>query len=79
MTDNVRVFIDEEAVSVPAGIPIHQAIALFDPALAAALNDGNAYLTDGVGRRLVPDTLVSGGAIIRVIRSSRPPDERGAD
>ena len=79
MSDSVRIFIDEAAVSVPAGIPVHQAIALYDPELAAAISEGKAHLTDGVGRRITADAPVSGGAIIRVIRSARPAEERGAD
>lgn len=78
MMESVRIFVDEDALSVPAGITVHQAVALHNAEAAAAVEAGSAYLTDGVGRRIAPAVVVTGGAIIRVIRSA-PPAERGGD
>jgi hypothetical protein len=43
----------------------------FDPDLAAAVSDGRAYVTDGVGRPIEPTSSVEPGAILRVVVSAR--------
>ncbi len=50
------------------------AVAAHDDDLAAALERGSAYVTDGVGRRIPPDGAVCVGDIFRVVRTARRPD-----
>lgn len=71
MSQPVRVFVDARPVDVPADSTVAAAAAAGDPALAAALRDGLAYVTDGVGRAIDPSTTVFPGAIYRVVRSAR--------
>lgn len=79
MTAPVRVFIDDQAVTAPAGATVLAAVAGFDPALAERIQSGSAYLTDGRGIRLETGAAVYQGAIIRVVRSARPsPNEADA-
>lgn len=70
----VRIFINERPSSVVAGATVGDAVRGLDPDLGAAVLEGAAYLTDGVGRRIDPATSVVAGAIIRVVRSARRPD-----
>jgi hypothetical protein len=76
MTTAVRVFVNEQPVDVPPGAELRVAVAALDPALAAALGDGRAYATDGVGRRVQPSEPVVAGTIIRVVLSSRQAVDR---
>lgn len=62
---------NERPISVSAGITVREAVAGNDPELAAALQDGRAYVTDGVGRPIDTATTVFPGAILRVVRSAR--------
>jgi len=71
MTEPVRVFIDDHAVSVPPGATALAAVASLDPSLAERIQGGSAYLTDGRGIRLEAGTGVYQGAIIRVVTSAR--------
>lgn len=69
----LRIFIDEQSVAVPNGATLREILADRDPALAAAIAAGTAYVTDGVGRRIDPDVRPTTGAIFRVVRSARRP------
>jgi hypothetical protein len=71
MSEPVRIFVDERPVEAPAGATVATAVSSGEPALAAALREGRAYVTDGVGRPMDPDTPVFAGAIVRVVRSAR--------
>ena len=71
MSQTVRIFIDERPVDVPFGTPIRSVLAARDTTVAAALDAGSAYLTDGVGRRISPDAPTRQGEIYRVVRSAR--------
>ncbi len=75
----VRTFINERAVAVPAGATVADAVARHDRTLTRALADGTAYVTDGVGRRVDPATRVVAGAIFRVVRSARVAGGSGAN
>jgi hypothetical protein len=70
MTDPVRVFVDGNPLAVAAGTAVAAVIAGHDPELGAALADGRAYVTDGVGRPMAPAATVFAGAILRVVRSA---------
>jgi hypothetical protein len=74
MTGQVRIFMNEVSVSIPSGSTVATALELFDASLGAALAEGTGYLTDGVGRRLSPDTVAEEGMIVRAI-AGRPPSE----
>ena len=74
MTDRVRIFINEQAVVVPADHTVGSALAVFDRSLSETLNGGSGYFTDGVGRRLSPDTVVEEGMIVRTVSGGRSTD-----
>lgn len=71
MTEPILVFVNDRGIRVPAGTSAAGAIAEYDAALAEGIRAGAAYLTDGRGIRLEPDSLVFAGAIIRVVSSAR--------
>ncbi len=73
MTEGIRIFVNEQAVLVPPGATIREALVTFDPALAAAVGEGTAYITDGVGRPVEASRGVEPGAILRVVLSGRRP------
>lgn len=67
----MTVFVNERPVRLPEGVPAHQAVAEHDPALAARLADGTAYLTDARGLDLDPAAPLTAGDIVRVVVSAR--------
>ncbi len=71
MTEPVRIFVDEQPLAATPGSSVLEAVAGDDPSLAAALREGRAYVTDGVGRPIEPTATVFPGAIYRVVRSAR--------
>jgi adenosine deaminase len=73
---DLRVFVNERGLSVPAGSDMLTAVRLFDPALADALVAGDARLTDSRGLPLPSDAPAHGGAIVRVIGGRSAPTAR---
>lgn len=71
MNGPMRAFVNEQPVSVPDGAPALVAVEVLDPALAARVVAGEAYLTDGRGIRMAGDAPLSAGAIVRVIVTAR--------
>jgi len=71
MTATIRCFVNERGQTVPSGATAQEAVAAFDPALAARLEKGEAYVTDARGIRVPADHPLSGGAILRVVVSAR--------
>jgi hypothetical protein len=71
MSASLTVFVNERALQLPEGADVLAAVRLFDPALVACLEAGSAYVTDGRGLRVEPATALAGGAILRVVVSSR--------
>lgn len=67
----IRVFVDERPVEVQPGCTVRDAVAAHDAALGEALDDAGTYVTDGVGRKVDPDTELVAGSILRVVRSAR--------
>ena len=67
----VRIFVDEVPRSVAAGMGVADAVAAGDAELAALLQAGRAYVTDGVGRPIELSGAVFPGAIYRVVRATR--------
>lgn len=72
--DRIKVFINERPVSVAPGTTVGAAVRHFNESSGAGPDSGSGYLTDGVGRRLEPETIVAPGMIIRSI-TGRPPTE----
>ncbi len=70
---DVRIFVDERPATAAPGATVLQAVAGGDAELAAALADGRAHVTDGVGRPVEPSSVIYPGAILRVVRSARRP------
>jgi hypothetical protein len=71
MTEPVRIFIDDQGVSVAPGTTMLAAVAGHDPARAERIQSGVAYLTDGRGIRLDAGAAVYQGAIVRIVISAR--------
>lgn len=71
MSESVLLFVNEQPVRVSAASSMAEAVAAFDPSLAAKLQSGAAHLTDGRGIALEPSASVFPGAIVRVIVSAR--------
>jgi len=71
VTGPIAVFVNDRLVRIPGGAPASAAVAAHDPGLGDALTRGEAYLTDGRGIRLSPETVVFSGAILRVVLSAR--------
>ncbi len=63
-------YVNERPVSLPSGSTVQEAVEAGDAELAAQLGAA-VYVTDGVGRPIDPATLLTPGAILRVIRSAR--------
>lgn len=64
-------FVNGQAVRAPAGSTAATVVEAADPALALALGEGRAYLTDGCGVRRSPEDVLEAGAILRVVVSAR--------
>lgn len=71
MPDAFRCFVNERAVTLTPGATVTDAITAFDPALAARMALGEAYVTDARAIRVAPDQALVAGAILRVINSTR--------
>lgn len=77
MSGELKIFVNERPMTVPVGTTVRDAMVAHDPILADLLDAGAAYATDGVGRPIDVESLVEGGAIVRIIRSaSRAPEQR---
>lgn len=71
MTAHIRVFVNESSQLVPEGATARDAVRSCDGELSRRLEDGRAYLTDGRGVRLAPETRVTAGSILRVVVTAR--------
>lgn len=67
----IRVFVNAGAVDLPAGADVAQAVRAVDPALERQIAGGGAYVTDGRGIEIAPDSLLTGGAILRIVVRAR--------
>jgi len=63
----VRVFVNERGVTVPAGASALDAVKVNFPDDAEGIAAGRLRLTDSRGLPVPPDTLVTGGSIFRVV------------
>lgn len=64
----LRVYVNERPLTVPAGSTVAAALAAFDTTLTDA---PGTTVTDGRGIAVSLDAPLSGGAILRVVRSGR--------
>jgi hypothetical protein len=71
----IKVFVNEQATHVPSSATVREAVARADPDLVGSLGRGRAYVTDGVGRKIVDSELVTAGAIYRVVVSARQSED----
>lgn len=67
------VFVNEQPVRLAAPASALAAVRALDPALVGDLEVGRAYLTDARGIRCAPETALTPGAILRVVRTARRP------
>jgi hypothetical protein len=65
--ETLRVFIDARGVDVKPGARAIDAVEAFDPAVAAAVRDGNKILTDSRGLPIDGGSELQSGAIFRII------------
>jgi hypothetical protein len=78
MTTPVRVFVNERPLEVPLGATARDAVRASNEDLGRRLDDGSAYLTDGRGIRLAPETPLTAGSILRVVVTARQ-QSKGVD
>ena len=78
-TESVTAFINERPVRVPTGTRALDAVRQVDAALAARIESGEGYLTDGRGIRVDGDAVLTGGAIVRAVITARRAAEPDAD
>jgi hypothetical protein len=71
----IKVFVNERATHVPGTATVREAVATADPDLVSSLERGRAYVTDGVGRKIVDSESVTAGAIYRVVVSARQAED----
>lgn len=71
----IQVFVNEQATHVSSSTTVRGAVATAAPDLARSLERGRAYVTDGVGRKIVDSELVTAGAIYRVVVSTRQSED----
>jgi hypothetical protein len=80
MTNLLPVFVNERALAVPAGATVRAAVRAFDESLESRVAAGSAYVTDGRGIRVEPDTPLAAGSILRIVVSGRRlPEEADAE
>ena len=72
---DVRVFVNERGVTVPAGSSALDAVRELFPDDAAGIEAGRLRLTDSRGLPAPADTVVNGGAIYRVVTARERLDE----
>lgn len=75
---DVRVFVNERGVSVPAGATALDAVKVSFPDDAEGIAAGRLRLTDSRGLPVPPDTVVTGGSIFRVVTARERLEEATA-
>ncbi|HXF96330.1 MAG TPA: adenosine deaminase [Gemmatimonadales bacterium] len=72
MAGDLRVFVNEKPVEVARGATVLDAVRRRDAGLARLVEEGAAYVTDGVGRTLDPGEAVrEAGEVYRVVMTAR--------
>jgi hypothetical protein len=67
----LRVFVNDRGLTLPAGALVRDAILAASPELLPLLEAGDGYLTDGRGLPVALGAPLTGGAILRAAASSR--------
>ena len=75
---DVRVFVNERGVTVPAGASALDAVKVNFPEDAEGIAAGRLRLTDSRGLPVPPDTVVTGGSIFRVVAARERLEEASA-
>lgn len=71
MAQEIRVFLNERGLTLPAGAVVRDALRAIVPELLPSCETGQAFVTDGRGIAVTLDTPLQAGAILRAARSSR--------
>jgi hypothetical protein len=71
MPQDIRVYVNERGCTLPAGARVRDALEATTPDLLAALSSGEVLVTDGRGLPVALEAPLSGGMILRAVRSSR--------
>jgi hypothetical protein len=71
MADDIRIYLNERGLLLPAGATVRDALSAALPDLVPDADAGAALVTDGRGLPLALATPLSAGAILRAARSSR--------
>ena len=67
----MRIFVNATPLDVPAGTDVQSAVATHDPALAAQLAAGSAFVTDARGIEVGGSAPLEAGSILRVVVRAR--------
>lgn len=71
MPVEIRVFLNDHGLALPAGSCVRDAVSAAAPDLLAPTESGEALVTDGRGLPLRLESPLESGAILRVFRSRR--------
>lgn len=74
MTESLRVFVNGAGVSVPPGSTVLDAVHAADPAAADAVRGGTRAVADSRGIVVPPETVVSGGFVMRLVSARQKAD-----
>jgi hypothetical protein len=75
VTATVRVYINANPVEVPSVATALEAVQVWDPAAAGAIESGHRMITDSRGLPADPKAPVHNGAIFRIVRARQPEDD----
>jgi hypothetical protein len=67
----LRVFVNDRGLTLPAGALVRDAILAASPELLPLLDEGEGYVTDGRGLPVALGAPLTGGAILRAAVSAR--------
>ena len=75
----LRVFVNGTGLSVPPGATVHDAVRAFNAAEADEIVAGTRAATDSRGLPIPLDTVLAGGAVLRVVsgRALRTAEDAG--
>ncbi len=75
----LRVFVNGNGLSVPPGSTVHDAVRAFSAADADEIVAGTRAATDSRGLPVAIDTVLAGGAVLRIVsaRALRAAEDAG--
>ncbi len=79
MTESLRVFVNGAGVSVPPGSTVLDAVHAADPSAADAVRGGTRAVADSRGIVVPPETVVSGGYVMRLVSARQKADAADAE